>query len=99
VARSQALARWRLAAILPYGRGVGTEAFVYRRREPEKTVLYQTVQEHLDTFLARLAGEGESLPGYVESAFEAYLDCGMLQKGFARFYCGECGHSRLVAFS
>lgn len=71
----------------------------YRRREPEKTLLYQVVQEHLGTFLARLAEEGDSLPGYVESAMEAYLDCGMLQKGFARFYCSDCRASRLVAFS
>lgn len=71
----------------------------YRRREPEKTLLYQTVQQHLNTFLATLARNGESLPGYVECAFEAYLDCGMLQKGFARFYCEGCRSSRLVAFS
>lgn len=57
------------------------------------------MQQHLAAFLERLAGEGDPLPGYVESAMEAYLDCGMLQKGFARFYCDDCRASRLVAFS
>ena len=56
-------------------------AVSYRRREPEKTLLYRTVQEHLGTFLEHLEQRGESMPGYVESAFEAYLDCGILQKG------------------
>ena len=79
----------------------------YKRREPEKTLLYQVVQEHLNTFLERLAESGEGLPGYVESALEAFLDCGILQNGstsltaggFARVRCGDCGHNRLVAFS
>ncbi len=74
-------------------------AAVYKRREPEKTLLYRVVQEHLNTFLEHLAEAGEGLPGYVESALEAYLDCGILQNGFARVRCGDCGHNRLVAFS
>ena len=71
----------------------------YRRREPEKTVLYRTVQEHLETFLSAASQCGEPLPGYVRSALQACLDCGILQKGFARVRCGECGYNRLVAFS
>ncbi len=78
---------------------MGIPQFKYKRREPEKTLLYETVREHLATFISDLERQGDSLPGYVESAFEAYLDCGMLQKGFARFYCSACSHSRLVAFS
>jgi hypothetical protein len=35
------------------------EVPVYKRRKPESTVLYQVLQEHLETFVARLeAGEG-----------------------------------------
>jgi hypothetical protein len=30
---------------------------------------------------------------------EAYLDCGLLCRGFARLRCGSCRESRLVAFS
>ena len=43
----------------------------YRRRDPEKTVLYQVVRENLNTFLeyadARSA-DGRSLPVYVRQA-------------------------------
>ena len=78
---------------------MGESSVSYRRRRPEETLLYRVVKNHYETFVAHLEQEGESLPGYVESAFEAFLDCGMLPKGFARFYCNDCSHSRLVAFS
>ncbi len=52
--------------------GLGTA--VYRRRDPATTVLYQVVQQNLETFLALSAGGGpaegdpmgEWLPGFVE---------------------------------
>ena len=49
----------------------------YRRREPEKTVLYQVVRENLNTFLEYAdsrSAEGRSLPAYVRNAFRRYLD-------------------------
>ncbi len=50
----------------------------YRRRRPAETVLYQLVQEHLETFLALSDdGAGVGLPGYVERDFRKYLDCGV----------------------
>lgn len=74
----------------------------WRRREPEKTVLYQVVQENLNTFLecadAR-AGDGPGLPRYVRNAFWRFLDCGILTRGFARVHCPDCGHDGAVAFS
>jgi hypothetical protein len=43
---------------------------LYRRRRPGETVLYQLVQEHLETFLALSEeGTGEGFPGYVEQDF------------------------------
>jgi hypothetical protein len=73
---------------------------VYRRRRPERTPLYRTVQGHLETYLA-LAQEaqGEDVPAYVEREFRRYLECGILAHGFARARCGECGHDFLIAFS
>ena len=53
----------------------------FRRHEPEKTVLYQVVSEHLNTFLESAearAGEGRGLPRYVRNAFRNYLECGIL---------------------
>ena len=75
---------------------------VYRRRRPERTPLYQSVQGHLETYLA-LAREGhtdeDGVPQYVEREFRRYLECGILAHGFARARCGACGHDFLIAFS
>ncbi len=78
------------------------EMAVYRRRNPEGTVVYQVVREWLNTFLERAdarAAEGRGLPKYVRNAFRRYLDCGILARGFVRVHCGECGYDGAVAFS
>ena len=73
---------------------------VYKRRELEKTLLYRAVQEHLETFLALAeSGEGRTLPAFVQESFRRYLECGILQKGFVRVRCPDCGHEMVVAFS
>ena len=72
----------------------------YRRREPEKTVLYMAVQKHLASFIADVHGADErGLPAYVEREFTRYLSCGVLSEGFARVRCDGCGNDFLVAFS
>ena len=38
------------------------QAAVYRRRRPERTVLYQTVQAHLETWLAGKCEDNEDGP-------------------------------------
>ena len=77
-------------------------AMPYRRRRPERTLLYRTVQTHFATWLA-LARDGQdaadAVPGYVEREFRRYLDCGILAHGFARARCRQCGHDFLIAFS
>ena len=46
----------------------------YQRRQPEGSVLYRTLQAHLETFLARTAGdEGGGLPPFVTRELRAYL--------------------------
>ena len=75
---------------------------VYRRRRPERTPLYHTVHEHLETYLALArAGhdDGGGVPQYVQREFRRYLECGILAHGFARARCGECAHDFLIAFS
>ena len=89
---------WHAACVL---QSVEVSA-AYRRREPEKSVLWNLVNENLDTFLAAAdarAQDGRSLPFYVRNAFTEYLRCGILQYGFARFLCPGCGHEIVVAFS
>jgi hypothetical protein len=74
----------------------------YRRRRPEHSILYRTVQQHLEPWLAhcREGDDGDGpVPEYVEREFRRYLDCGILACGFARAYCDACGHDFLVAFS
>jgi hypothetical protein len=72
----------------------------YRRHEPEKTVLYGVVREHLETFLDQARDpEGGGYPRFIERAFRRYLECGLLAHGFARLRCAECGYERLVSFS
>ena len=73
----------------------------YVRRDPGGSILQQIVREHFETFRAEAAHlrDGEGLPRFVEEEFEAFLRCGWLAGGFARFRCGDCGMNRLVAFS
>ena len=57
--------------------------------------------EHLETFRAHAVSlrDGEGLPRFVEQEFRAFLGCGCLASGFARFHCDACGLDRLVPFS
>ena len=73
----------------------------YQRHEPEKTLLYQVIQENWNTFqnLAEKNREGAGLPTHVVREFESYLGCGILANGFVRVKCGDCKHEKLVAFS
>ncbi len=78
----------------------------YNPRHPERTLLYQTVAEHYETWLelasaGQFDGQGDhhSPKPYVRQAFEKYLKCGIFAHGFARARCGDCGHDFLVAFS
>ena len=69
------------------------------QRQPDKTLLYQTIQEHMATFFAQCESFERSLPLFIKEEFEAFLRCGMLAHGFARVYCQECRYDRFVAFS
>lgn len=86
---------------LPVGREAasGVGAPVYVRHRPERTLLYQLVQEYYPELKAHLEAQGTALPGYVEQKFEAYLKCGRLEHGFLRVRCDNCHAEHLVAFS
>ncbi len=83
------------------GAASGPLPWSYRRREPERSILYETVRTHWNTLLAEVAQrtDGGSLPGFVIAEFERYLSCGILANGFARVHCDACGKDLLVAFS
>ena len=73
----------------------------YVRRDPGSGVLYEVLASHLETFLARGADDVTTpgLPRYVVRELRAYLRCGILAHGFARFLCFRCGADTFVAFS
>jgi hypothetical protein len=73
--------------------------FVYNRRQPEKTTLYQAVAEHLPAFLAAAEEADRPVPKFVRREFEAFMDCGLMERGCIRLCCSACGFDRLVAFS
>jgi hypothetical protein len=82
------------AAVLPSGS--------YRRREPEARLLYRLVAEELDGLESDLTAAspyGSGLPRHVAKELRAYLDCGRLERGFARVVCRSCRAEHLVAFS
>ncbi|WP_233262306.1 transposase [Vitiosangium sp. GDMCC 1.1324] len=76
-----------------------TGGHAYRRRPPEKTLLYRAVQENLASLRDEAAELGRGLPRHVDRDFARYLECGVLAHGFARVWCGTCKDDLLVAFS
>jgi len=72
---------------------------VYQRRQPEKTTLYQAVAAHLPAFLASADEAERPVPKFVRREFEAFLACGLVERGAIRVRCSVCGFDRLVAFS
>lgn len=71
---------------------------LYNPPHPERTLHYQTVAEHHETWL-ELASEGQidgqgdhhSPKPYVRKAFAKFLECGIFAHGFARARCDDCG--------
>ncbi len=86
---------------LPAGREAssGVGAFFYKHHRPERTLLYQLVEQYFPAFEAHLAAQGTDLPAYVEQEFEDYLKCGHLEHGFRRVRCDSCHAEHLVALS
>ena len=82
------------------------EPKLYNPRHPERTLLYQTVAEHYETWLelacsGQFDGQGDhhTPKPYVRQAFRKYLECGIFAHGFARAWCDDCGHDYFVAYS
>ena len=71
----------------------------YERHQPEKTLLYEVIRENLESFLSNASEQGAPVARFVEREFRAYLDCGILARGFLRLHCDACGRDRLLAFS
>src|SRR5438876_12370091 len=53
----------------------------YRPRHPEDSLLYRTIADHLETFLARQQERGREVPYFVAREMREYLSCGGLACG------------------
>jgi hypothetical protein len=73
---------------------------VYERHDPEALALHRVVRENLATFYAAIEeGWQTGLPEFVRAEFAGFLDCSVMQGGFAHLACEDCGLPRLVAFT
>ena len=79
--------------------GLFSDKFRYERHRPERTLLYQLVEQHYPSLVDLMTIQGKPLPRYVRREFEEYLKCGRLKHGFLRLRCDTCQAERLLAFS
>jgi hypothetical protein len=71
---------------------VGRGPRVYEKHDPFAQALHQVVRENLATFYAAIEeGWQTGLPDFVRAEFVGYLDCSVMQRGFAHLACEDCG--------
>ena len=72
----------------------GERSTVYRPRCPERTPFYRLVMDHFDLFVRHHEELFEATDGplrpVVHKVVGEYLDCGLLENGFARVRCPKC---------
>ena len=88
------------------GGSAGAKPKLYNPRHPERTLLYQTIAEHFETWhelasAGQFDGQGDhhTPKPYVRQAFRKYLECGIFAHVFPRAWCDDCGHDYFVAYS
>ena len=76
-------------------------SFVYKRREPEKTLLYSALASGIESWLAVRKDDTSKtpLPEFVEKEFRGFLRCGLVQYGFVFLECPGCNAHVPVAYS
>ena len=76
---------------------------VYRARNPGKSPLWQCARRHYDEFEKVYPDKYQprlgSLRPIIPDVVHKFLECGDLQRGFARVRCDHCQHEYLLAFS
>jgi putative transposase len=68
----------------------------YGRHRPERTLLYQLVEQHYPAFRELRAAADRPLPDFVQQEFDAYLKCGRLEEGFLRVRCEQWSETGAV---
>ena len=76
---------------------------VYRARKPKASPLWQCLTRHFDAFLKDYEEYYQPHYGFlrpiIPEVVNKFLDCGDLERGFARVRCDHCKHEYLLAFS
>jgi hypothetical protein len=76
---------------------------IYQPRRPQSSHLYRFLEEHFERFQVVYEEQFEREYGPLRpaagKAVEKYLECGILENGFARVVCGNCKAEFLVGFS
>lgn len=76
---------------------------VYRPRRPKASPLWQCLSGHFDAFLELYEEQYQPRYGFlrpiIPEVVNKFLDCGDLERGFARVRCDDCKHEYLLAFS
>src|ERR1039457_2171407 len=76
---------------------------VYRARNPKKSPLWQCAHRHYDEFEAAYPEAYQPRYGVlrrtIPEVVHEFLECGNLERGFARIRCDHCEHEYLLAFS
>ncbi len=71
----------------------------YVPRTPQETLLYEVLQNHLESFLTQASADGRTLPAFVIAELRSFLRCGVHAYGFNRLRCSTCRHEFAVPFS
>ena len=78
-------------------------AQVYRARKPRASPLWQCLTRHFDRFQAVYEERYQSRHGFlrpiIPEVVNKFMDCGDLERGFARIRCDHCQKDHLLAFS
>jgi len=84
-------------------RRLGMACTVYKKRHPEKSDLYKIAYRYFEAYERCYEKRYESEYGHFRAIIRAtvwkYLDCGIMEHGFARARCPGCGYDFFVAFS
>lgn len=82
--------------VLPVAQKTPCTPCIYQRRRPEKSALYKAISENWPHFMDDFEGV---IGQWTKKTFGKFLECGLLDYGFARAHCTDCDHDFLVAFS
>ncbi|CAN5244756.1 hypothetical protein BH09MYX1_BH09MYX1_62720 [soil metagenome] len=65
----------------------------YERRRPERTALYEVVRDNLETLYGAIEDGALDvrIAKHARKELEAYLECGLLCRGFARLFWAALG--------